>query len=87
METALYYFSLKSFIGQQYSYLYVNHRKLGVDNKPITAEVIKGCFYGSDKVQQNLLEVYVEHRIFISLMNEIVREKKYVLYLICLSAR
>ena len=37
------------------------HRELEIDNKPITADIIKDCFYGRDKVQRSLLEVYAEH--------------------------
>ena len=37
------------------------HRELEIDNKPITADIIKDCFYGRDKVQRTLLEVYAEH--------------------------
>lgn len=37
------------------------HRELEIDNKPITADTIKNCFYGRDKVQRSLLEVYAEH--------------------------
>ena len=37
------------------------HRELEIDNKPITADTIKDCFYGRDKVQRSLLEVYAEH--------------------------
>ena len=37
------------------------HRELEIDNKPITANIIKDCFYGRDKVQRSLLEVYAEH--------------------------
>ncbi|CVI71726.1 hypothetical protein [Alistipes sp. CHKCI003] len=38
------------------------HRGLEIDNKPITAaDIIKDCFYGRDKVQRSLLEVYAEH--------------------------
>lgn len=37
------------------------HRELEIDNKPITADTIKNCFYGRDKVQHTLLEVYAEH--------------------------
>ena len=37
------------------------HRKLEIDNKSITADIIKDCFYGRDKVQRSLLEVYAEH--------------------------
>ena len=37
------------------------HRELEIDNKPITADTIKDCFYGRDKVQCSLLEVYAEH--------------------------
>ena len=37
------------------------HRELEIDNKPITADVIKDCFYGRDKAQRSLLEVYAEH--------------------------
>ena len=36
-------------------------RELEIDNKPITADTIKDCFYGRDKVQRSLLEVYAEH--------------------------
>lgn len=32
-----------------------------VVNKLITADIIKDCFYGRDKVQHSLLEVYAEH--------------------------
>lgn len=37
------------------------HRELEIDNKTITADIIKDCFYGRDKVQRSLLEVYAEH--------------------------
>ena len=37
------------------------HRELEIDNKPITADIIKDCFYRRDKVQRTLLEVYAEH--------------------------
>ena len=37
------------------------HRELEIDNKSITADIIKDCFYGRDKVQRSLLEVYAEH--------------------------
>jgi site-specific recombinase XerD len=37
------------------------HRELEIDNKPITADIIKDCFYGRDKAQRSLLEVYAEH--------------------------
>lgn len=37
------------------------HRELEIDNKPIIADTIKDCFYGRDKVQRSLLEVYAEH--------------------------
>lgn len=37
------------------------HRELEIDNKPITADIIKDCFYGRDKVQRSLMEVYAEH--------------------------
>lgn len=37
------------------------HRELEIDNKPITADIIKDCYYGRDKVQRSLLEVYAEH--------------------------
>ena len=37
------------------------HRELEIDNKPITADIIKDCFYGRDKVQRSLLEMYAEH--------------------------
>ena len=37
------------------------HRELEIDKKPITADIIKDCFYGRDKVQRSLLEVYAEH--------------------------
>ena len=37
------------------------HRELEIDNKPITADTIKDCFYGRDKVQRSLLEAYAEH--------------------------
>lgn len=37
------------------------HRELEIDNKQVTADVIKDCFYGHDKVQRSLLEVYAEH--------------------------
>ena len=37
------------------------HRELKIDNKPITADTIKDCFYGRDKAQRSLLEVYAEH--------------------------
>lgn len=37
------------------------HRELEVVNKLITADIIKDCFYGRDKVQHSLLEVYAEH--------------------------
>ena len=37
------------------------HHELEIDNKPITADIIKDCFYGRDKVQRSLLEVYAEH--------------------------
>ena len=37
------------------------HRELETDNKPITADIIKDCFYGRDKAQRSLLEVYAEH--------------------------
>lgn len=37
------------------------HRELEIDNKLITADIIKDCFYGRDKVQRSLLEVYSEH--------------------------
>ena len=37
------------------------HRELEIDNKPITDDTIKDCFYGRDKVQRSLLEVYAEH--------------------------
>ena len=37
------------------------HRELEIDNKTITADIIKDCFYGCDKVQRSLLEVYAEH--------------------------
>lgn len=37
------------------------HRELEIDNKPITSDIIKDCFYGRDKVQRSLLEVYAEH--------------------------
>ena len=37
------------------------HRELEIDNKTITADIIKDCFYGRDKVQRTLLEVYAEH--------------------------
>ena len=37
------------------------HRELEIDNKLITADIIKDCFYGRDKVQRSLLEVYAEH--------------------------
>ena len=37
------------------------HRELEIDNKPITADIIKDCFYGRDKIQRSLLEVYAEH--------------------------
>lgn len=36
-------------------------RELEIDNKPITADIIKDCFYGRNKVQRSLLEVYAEH--------------------------
>ncbi len=37
------------------------HRELEIDNKTITADIIKDCFYGRDKAQRSLLEVYAEH--------------------------
>ena len=37
------------------------HRELEIDNKPITADIIKDCFYRRDKAQRSLLEVYAEH--------------------------
>ena len=37
------------------------HRELEIDNKTITADIIKDCFYGRDKVQRSLLEVYAKH--------------------------
>lgn len=37
------------------------HRELEIDNKTITADIIKDSFYGRDKVQRSLLEVYAEH--------------------------
>ena len=37
------------------------HRELEIDNKPITADIIKDCFYRRDKVQRTWLEVYAEH--------------------------
>ena len=37
------------------------HRELEIDNKTITADIIKDCFYGRDKVQRSLLGVYAEH--------------------------
>lgn len=37
------------------------HRELEIDNKQVTADIIKDCFYGRDKVQRSLLEVYAEH--------------------------
>ena len=37
------------------------HRELEIDNKTITADIIKDCFYGRDKIQRSLLEVYAEH--------------------------
>lgn len=37
------------------------HRELEIDNKLVTADIIKDCFYGRDKVQRSLLEIYAEH--------------------------
>ena len=37
------------------------HRELEIDNKVVTADIIRDRYYGRDKVQYTLLEVYADH--------------------------
>ena len=37
------------------------HRELEIDNKVVTADIIRDRYYGRDKVQYTLLEVYAGH--------------------------
>ncbi len=37
------------------------HRELEIDGKTITASVIRDCYYGRDKTERSLLNVYAEH--------------------------
>ena len=52
---------LNYYIGTVRAKILQIHRELEMDGKEISATVVRDRFYGRDKVQRSLLEVYAEH--------------------------
>ena len=52
---------LNYYIGTVRAKILQIHRELEMDGKEISATVVRDRFYGRDKVQRSLLEIYAEH--------------------------
>ena len=52
---------LNLYINSLRTKIYTIHRKLEMDGKRITAETVKDCFYGRDKVYRTILGIFAEH--------------------------
>ena len=55
---------LNYYIGNVRAKVLQIHRELEMDGKEVSAAVVRDRFYGRDKVQRSLLEVYAEHQAF-----------------------
>ena len=52
---------LNMYIGTVRAKILQIHRELEIDGKPITANVIRDRYYGRDKIEHTLLNIYAEH--------------------------